>query len=160
MKLIVLSDTHSETLPGVLIEDIRKADLIVHVGDFCDIDTFDRLKALKDIRAVYGNMDGLDLRGVLPRKAVFRCEGVTIGLFHGEGGPDRLLDKVREAFEKEKVDVVVFGHSHEAFNEVIGGTIYFNPGSPTDVVRAPFRSYGVLDVKGGSVKGRIVKIRE
>ncbi len=159
MRLIVISDTHSEDLPPLLIEDIKKSDLVVHVGDFCDIDVFHRLKALKEIRAVYGNMDGLDLRGVLPRKAVFKCEDVMIGLFHGEGGPDKLLEKVRVAFGKERVDVVVFGHSHEAFNQVIDGVLYFNPGSPTDTFRAPFRSYGVLEVRGKNVKGMIVKIK-
>ncbi|MBF0593799.1 MAG: metallophosphoesterase family protein [Candidatus Omnitrophica bacterium] len=159
MRIIVISDTHSEVLPQALIEDIKKSDLVIHVGDFCDIDVFKKLKTLKDIRAVYGNMDGLDLRGILPRKAVFKCEDVTIGLFHGEGGPDRLFEKVKEAFEKEKVDLVIFGHSHEVLNEVVDGIRYFNPGSPTDTVRAPFRSYGVLDVKGRNLKASIIKIK-
>lgn len=159
MRLIVISDTHSEDLPQVLIEDIKKSDLVVHVGDFCDIEVFNRLKALKEIRAVYGNMDGLDVRGILPRRAVFKCGPVAIGLFHGEGGPDKLLERVKAAFGKEKVDVMIFGHSHEVFNQVIDGILYFNPGSPTDVVRAPFRSYGVLEICGERVKGTIVKIK-
>lgn len=159
MRLIVISDTHSEDLPSALIEDIRKSDLVIHAGDFCDVDVFHRLKALKEVRAVYGNMDGLDLRGVLPRKALFKCGEVNIGLFHGEGGPDQLLEKVRAVFSKEKVGVVVFGHSHEALNRVIDGVLYFNPGSPTDTMRAPFRSYGVLDIRGGNVKGTIVKLK-
>ena len=159
MRIIAISDTHSAGLSQALIEDIRKADLVVHVGDFCDIDVFNRLKVLKDIRAVYGNMDGLDLRGLLPRKAIFKCEGVTVGLFHGEGGPDRLVDKIKLAFARDKVDVVVFGHSHQVFNEVIDGVLYFNPGSPTDTFRAPFRSYGVLEVHGESVKAMIVKVK-
>ena len=158
MRLIVISDTHSEDLPSVLIDDIKKSDLVIHVGDFCDIAVLNRLKKLKEVRAVYGNMDGLDLRGILPRKAVFACEGVTIGLFHGEGGPEGLFDKVKAAFVKEKVDVVTFGHSHEALNKVVDGVLYFNPGSPTDTYRAAFRSYGVLEVSGARVKGTIVKI--
>jgi hypothetical protein len=31
-------------------------------------------------------------------------------------------------FERENPDVVVFGHSHRPFNEMIGRTLYFNPG--------------------------------
>ncbi len=159
MKLIVISDTHSETLPSQLWEDIKKSDLIIHVGDFCDIGIYKKLEGLKPIRAVYGNMDGLDLRGVLPRKAVFKCEGVTIGLFHGEGGPDNLMERVKAAFEKEKVALVIFGHSHQAFNELINGVRYFNPGSPTDTTRAAFRSYGIVTIAGDSVAGSIVKIK-
>ena len=160
MKLIVTSDTHSEILPQVLLDDIVRADLLVHVGDFCDLDVYNHLKGLKVIRAVYGNMDGLDLRGILPRKAIFKCEQVVIGLFHGEGGSDKMLERVKASFLRDKVDVVVFGHSHQAFNQVLDGVLYFNPGSPTDLIRAPFRSYGILDINGNKVKGTIVKIKQ
>jgi putative phosphoesterase len=159
MKIIVTADTHSEDLPQLLLKDIAGADLVIHVGDFADISVYRQLKALKDIRAVYGNMDGLDLRGILPRKAVFKCEDVMIGLFHGDGGPGKMFDNVRAAFVKEKVNVVVFGHSHEVFNQVVDGILYFNPGSPTDTFRAAYRSYGVLDINGGKVKGSIIKIK-
>jgi len=160
MKLIVISDTHSEDLPQVLLNDIKQADLVVHAGDFCDLAVYNRIKAMKDIRAVYGNMDGLDLRGILPRKAVFKCENVMVGIFHGEGGPDRMFERVRAAFAQDKVNVVIFGHSHQVFNEVIDGVLYFNPGSPTDIIRAPFCSYGVLDICGDKVKGTVVKIKQ
>ncbi|MBF0388151.1 MAG: metallophosphoesterase family protein [Candidatus Omnitrophica bacterium] len=159
MRLTVISDTHSEKLPPALIEDIKKSDLVVHVGDFCEIAVLERIRQLKEVRAVYGNMDGLDLRAALPRKLLFKCEGVTIGLFHGEGGPDQLMDKVKAVFGKESVDVLIFGHSHEAFNKVIDGVLYFNPGSPTDTMRAPYRSYGVLEVSAGKVNSMIVKIK-
>ena len=29
---------------------------------------------------------------------------------------------------RERPDVVVFGHSHKPFNQVINGALYFNPG--------------------------------
>lgn len=159
MRLIVLSDTHSEILPRPLLEDIKKSDLIIHVGDFCDMDIYKGLKALKDIRSVYGNMDGLELRAIMPRKAVFACGKVIIGLVHGEGSPEMVLDRVREAFKGDRVNAVVFGHSHQPCNEVINGVLYFNPGSPTDTIRAAYRSYGILEVAGDTVKGRIVKIK-
>jgi putative phosphoesterase len=62
MKYIVLSDTHSEDIPQVLLEDIKESDGIIHVGDFCDVDLFNRLKKMKNLHCVYGNMDGSDLR--------------------------------------------------------------------------------------------------
>ncbi len=160
MRLIVISDTHSMDLPQVLLDDIGKADLVVHAGDFCDMDVYNRLKALKEIRAVYGNIDGADLRGLLPQKTVFTCESVALGLFHGEGGPDQLLEKVKAAFEaRPEVNVIIFGHSHEAFSQVVNGVLYFNPGSPTDSIRPPFRSYGVLEIHGHRVKSTIVRLK-
>ena len=159
MRILVLSDTHSDTLPKAVLNEIKNVDKIFHVGDFTDISILDRLKKEKEVLAVYGNMDGMDLRGVLPRQLVVKCEDVTFGLFHGEGGPDKLLEKVRGVFQCEKLDVIVFGHSHTPMNEVVDGVLMFNPGSPTDMVRSPFLSYGILEVKGSAVKGQIVKIK-
>lgn len=159
MKIIAVADTHDQPLPPVLEQDMRQAGLIIHVGDFCDPEVYRRLKSLSEVRAVYGNMDGAELRKVLPRVAVFECEGVRIGLAHGEGAPEGMLARLKELFRGQQVGVVIYGHSHQAHNEVIDGVLYFNPGSPTDTVRAPFRSYGILDIADGKVKARIVKVK-
>lgn len=159
MRIVVVSDTHSEKIPKPLLEDIKKSDLVIHVGDFVDIGVLNMLKALKDVRAVYGNMDGLELRHVLPRQEIFQCENVRIGLIHGEGSPDGIVPRVMEHFQGEDLQAIVFGHTHEAMNETIGGVLFFNPGSPTDTVRAAFRSYGILEVNGSEIKGKIVKLK-
>ena len=159
MRVIVTSDTHSEDLPVALIEDIKRSDLVIHVGDFCDIKVYQYLKTLKELRAVYGNMDGLELRRVLPKQEVLQCEGVRIGLFHGEGAPEGIVSRVRERFKNEDVQAIIFGHTHEAMNEILDGILFFNPGSPTDKIRAKSRSYGILDVNGCEIKGKIVKLK-
>jgi uncharacterized protein len=159
MRILVLADTHSQPLSKELEDEFQSADLIIHLGDFTDRGLLDRLKAVKEVRAVYGNMDGLDLRQALPKQLVFRCEGVAIGLVHGQGAPAQVIEGVRECFKGEKLDSIVFGHSHMPMNEVIDGILFFNPGSPTDTVRAPFRSYGILEVKNKTIKGQIVKIK-
>lgn len=159
MRILAISDTHSQPFPKMLQEELGKADLIVHVGDFCDAEVLGRLKKVKEVKAVYGNMDGLDLRQALPRQAVFKCEEITIGLVHGEGAPEKVTERVAEMFKGQKVDAIIFGHSHQPFNKVIDGVLFFNPGSPTDTVRSPYLSYGIVEVKGKSIKGQIVKIK-
>ena len=159
MKIGVVSDTHSLLIPPEVINALNKTDMIIHAGDFCtlkDVGTFSRLK---DFKGVCGNMDGADVRKLLPRREVLEMEGVTIGIFHGEGPREGILDAVRSAFKDRRLDAVVFGHSHQPFNKLIGGTLYFNPGSPTDMVRAPYRSYGILDIESGKVTGKIVKLK-
>ena len=52
MRLIVLADTHSEDLPAAVLEAIRKADMIIHAGDFSELGDYNRLKKLQDIRSV------------------------------------------------------------------------------------------------------------
>jgi putative phosphoesterase len=104
-------------------------------------------------------MDGADVRKILSRREILEIEGVTIGIFHGEGPRESILDAVHNAFNDRKLDVVVFGHSHQPFNRQIGDTLYFNPGSPNDMVSAPYCSYGILEIKSGTVTGKIVKLK-
>ena len=59
--------------------------------------------------------------------------------------------------EFEDVDVIVFGHSHTPLNEVEEGVLFFNPGSPTDKVFAPYNSIGILHVDK-KIKGEIIRL--
>ncbi len=159
MRIIVLSDTHSGKLLKPLVEDIKKSDLIIHAGDFTGMTVLEELKKLKNVKAVYGNMDGLELRQILPREEILKVEDVRIALYHGEGAPEGLLERIRERFRGGNIQAVIFGPSHQPMAEVIDGVLYLNPGSPTDKVRAPFRSYGVLEVNGSEIEGKIVKLK-
>lgn len=159
MKIGVVSDTHSLLIPPEVINALNKTDMIIHAGDFCTPKDVEIFRRLKDFKGVYGNMDGADVRKLLPRRDIFEVDGITIGIFHGEGPKEGILDAVRNAFNDRKPDVIVFGHSHQPFNKLIGDTLYFNPGSPNDMVRAPYRSYGILEIESGTATGKIVKLK-
>src|SRR3989338_891151 len=122
MKIGVVSDTHSLLIPPEVINALNKMDMIIHAGDFCSPEDVETFRRLKDFKGVYGNMDGAPVRKILPRREIFEVEGVTIGIFHGEGPGEKILDAVRNAFKDKKVDVVVFGHSHQPLNQMIGDT--------------------------------------
>ena len=159
MKIGVVSDTHAHPLPAQMLEDFKKVDFIIHAGDSCSLETLEALKKIKDVKAVWGNMDGLEIRSLLPRHQVIKCGNFSIGVFHGVGAPQGLLEKVRAEFKNTKVNAIVFGHSHQPMNEEIDGVLYFNPGSPNDSVFAPYRSYGILEING-KITGKIIKIKE
>jgi putative phosphoesterase len=159
MKIGVVSDTHSRPLPPNLIKDFQKVDLIIHAGDFCLPKDYDIFRKIKDTKAVWGNMDGPELRKLLPEVQMIQCENVTIGLYHGAGSRQRILETVREKFKNQKVDVVIFGHSHQWMNERIDGVLYFNPGSPNDDITAKECTYGILDVEDKHVSGKIIKVK-
>lgn len=158
MKIGVISDTHSRPIPEKVLKDLKKTDLIIHAGDFCDEDDLKVLSAIKPVKAVYGNMDEPALLKKLPAKQIFEWNGFKIGIYHGEGSPAQVLDKVKAQFAKDKVDAIIFGHSHKAFNETINNVLYFNPGSPNDTIVAPFCSYGTLEVINGKLVGKIIKL--
>jgi len=162
MRIVVISDTHLSgsalNLPSNLIEDIKKSDLVIHTGDFVEVEFLESLKAIaKDLKAVYGNMDSQELKNKLPEKEVFKVGRFKIGLTHGSGAPGNLIPLLSGIFHEDKPDLVIFGHSHDAFNEKIGGIIFFNPGSPSDKIFAKYNSYGVIDING-NIQARIVRI--
>jgi len=159
-RIGVVSDTHSLPLPEQMLDDLKETDLIIHAGDFCGISDWERFALYKKLEAVYGNMDEAKLQKALPRKRIITCEKVKIGLFHGEGPPETILRAVAKEFKRNSVQVIVFGHSHQPFNKTIQEVLYFNPGSPTDQVFAPYRSYGLLTIENRKVQGKIVKIKD
>ena len=150
MRLAVLTDTHvgsMHELPGQMVKALAEADLIVHAGDFTETAVLEGLRALKEVKAVCGNMDSRAIRTVLPRKDLFVVDGKRIGLIHGWGTPFGIAGRVRGEFDD--VDVIIFGHSHASCNERIKGALMFNPGRCRD-------SYGLLtiaeDIKAETVR--------
>lgn len=160
MKLGVVSDTHSHPLPSQLLQDFAKVDVIIHAGDWCGLADYDALSKIKTVKTVHGNMDESALARRFPRSQILTFGSSRIGLFHGEGPPDRLLETVKEQFQGEKLDAIIFGHSHRPFNKKIDGVLYFNPGSPTEDVFTPMATYGIMDITPKGVSGKIVTVQE
>lgn len=163
MLIGVISDTHipecARKIPKAVLDEFRKVDMVLHAGDLVELRVLDELaQACPKVRAVCGNMDGEAARQALPVKDIIQAEGFKIALMHGYGHPDKLLEVMKKEFAPERPDVVIFGHSHRALSEESAGVIYFNPGSPTDTVFAPYRSYGLIRLQGPKIEPRIVRI--
>ncbi|MCX8130758.1 MAG: YfcE family phosphodiesterase [Clostridia bacterium] len=156
----MVSDTHiprrGKTLPRVLLEGIKGADLIIHAGDINKDYVIYELEDIAKVEYVMGNTDSEEDWVKIDRKKVIEVDDCKIGVIHGYGDKGTTLGRVRKAFEGEDLDCIVFGHSHIPMNEVIEGVLYFNPGSPTDKRRQKFFSYGMLSVSRGSVSGKII----
>lgn len=151
MKIGVISDTHipdkASEIPQQILEAFKKVDMVIHAGDLVDLSVLDTLKSVcKDVKAVWGNMDPYEVRKELPEKEIIKVGNYKIGVMHGYGHPNNLTKLLSGVFEKDNVNIVVFGHSHNAVNEKKGNTIYFNPGSPTDKIFAINNSYGIIEI--------------
>lgn len=160
MRILVLSDTHiprvAQDLPKKIYDEIANVDMIIHAGDFVEKEFYDRLAALKELKAVYGNMDASNLQNRLNAKEIITAGDFRIGLIHGYGAPRDIVTTVSEEFTD--VNAIVFGHSHSAMNEVRDGVLFFNPGSPTDKIFATTNSYGILEITNKGIEGRIIKL--
>jgi putative phosphoesterase len=160
MKIGVVADTHSKPLPKQMLADFKSVDLIIHAGDFCDIADYQALAKIKEVEGVYGNMDNSEIRKIFPRRQILKFGSFSVGLFHGEGPPKTILEKVKEEFQKDKVDIVIFGHSHQPLNEKDGEVLYFNPGSPNDTIFAPYCSYGIIDINEKNFSAKHIKVKD
>ena len=164
MRILVISDTHipvvADKLPAIVIEEAKKSDFCLHAGDFISDSVFHELSKITKIYGVLGNMDESSLKGKLAEKQIVKFGSIRLGLIHGRGSPATLMDYINTEFagELNTLDIIVFGHTHNPFDKEIDGRIYFNPGSCTDRVFAPYPSYGILEVDGNSIKRRIVKL--
>lgn len=163
VKIAVLSDTHTRKkiseLPADVVNVVRDADIIVHLGDFYSRELVDELMRLGNFRGVTGNHDfgGIQLR--LPKQDVLQVNGKKIGLIHGNGCviPNGLHKGLIAKFNGDKMDAILYGHTHIAMSKVMDGVLLFNPGSVSGRFPASKRTYGVLTV-GETVSGEIVNI--
>ncbi len=160
MKIVVLSDTHSDSvssLSKLLVEELSTSDLIIHAGDFTGKQFVDDLRRLGKFQGVYGNIDGPEVRHELPEIATIDVEGFRIGVNHpAEGGsPMTIESRIRKKFDN--VQVIIHGHSHRTKNEKKDGILWFNPGSATGKFPALKKSYGILTVED-EIKGEIIDI--
>lgn len=154
-RVIVLADTHirrggKRRLPDVVYDALEGANLVLHAGDLVNGEVLDDLARFAPVQAVLGNND-VELESVLPLERAFEVNGVRVAMFHDSGPRQGRAGRMHRRFPD--ADVVVFGHSHIAWNEEgVDGQLLFNPGSPTERRRQPRCTYGILELEGGVVR--------
>jgi putative phosphoesterase len=110
-KILLLSDTHS-FIDEQILKFVRQADEVWHAGDIGDLEVTDQIKALKPLRAVYGNIDDATARMMFPLDEKFTLENVSIWITHIGGYPDNYNVRVREEIKKNPPKIFISGHSH------------------------------------------------
>jgi putative phosphoesterase len=161
VELAIVSDTHlprgRRRLPDACLARLVAADAILHAGDFTALSVLRELEALgPPVHAVHGNVDGPDVRALLPEARVVSAEEARIAMVHDAGPARGRLARLRRRFPN--ADAVVFGHSHIPLHESGGGFQIFNPGSPTDRRRQPVHTMGVATVTGAAVRFELVAL--
>ncbi len=160
MKIGVLSDIHLSCDDGrvenIIDQHFNGIDDLFLCGDLTSISILD-LFADKTITAVAGNMDDALVKQTLPYQLTKNIGGVKFGLVHGWGAPTGIEARIAQTFPDD-IDCIVYGHSHAPQNKVIGNTLFFNPGSPTDKRCADHHTIGILTLTGGRVSGEIIRI--
>ncbi len=110
-RIALISDTHNYLDPKIF-KYVDSCDQIWHAGDIGTISITDELSKIKPVVAVYGNVDGQDVRKVHPLNQQFMCEGVKVFITHIGGYPNRYSSNMVEEIKICKPQLLIFGHSH------------------------------------------------
>jgi len=159
--IAIVSDTHMpkgrRELPEECVRTCRESDLIVHGGDFMEASVLELFRSFgPPVVAVHGNVDSSELRSWLPEVTSLEIESVRIGLVHDSGPGKGRIERMRILFPDQ--DAVIFGHSHLPLHEEAEGFQIFNPGSPTERRRSPFKSMGRATVSGGRIEFELIDL--
>ncbi|SQC00781.1 phosphoesterase [Clostridium tetanomorphum] len=120
-KIGVISDTHG-FLRDEFIEELKKVDMIIHAGDVDNEKIIEELNKLcSKLVIVRGNCDKGKLKEKLPFSDIIEFEGKYIYVIHDINTMD--IDP-----EAAGIDIVIFGHSHKAYEIEKGNILYINPG--------------------------------
>jgi len=131
MKRIgLLSDTHSYLDPKIF-DYFKECDEIWHAGDIGSIEVLNKLKQFKPVRAVFGNIDGTEIRINCTEMLIFEIEKFKILIIHIAGAFSKYKPEIRSALQFHKPDVLICGHSHilKIANDPVYRVLYINPGA-------------------------------
>jgi len=155
MELLVISDTHGNLASALHAHSLSaQIDVVIHLGDgFSDADLMRELID-EPVISIAGNCD---LGSSAPRELLWECEGKRILLTHGDAyGVKSGLDRLRRRAQEVRADLVLFGHSHLATQELHSDIMLLNPGTMMD--GALLKSYAIVDVSAFGITARLRQI--
>lgn len=157
MRLGIIADTHGKLVPGVF--DIFGAvDHILHAGDVGPAEILDELEVLAPVTAVFGNVDGSDVRSRCPKVARVELDGLIAVVTHGDQFGSPTPEILHEEFPE--ADIIVFGHTHRPLLELVDRTVTtMNPGSAGAARFGIPPSVGIMELEPGiPPRARIVPL--
>jgi len=135
LRIAVIADTH-DRLPSFLMESIRSADEIWHLGDVCEKATWEAIRALGvPAQVVRGNQDS-EIRW--PMSLELERLGNCFHLLH-----------IPPMSAPAGVKFLLHGHTHVPRDQEIAGTRFLNPGSAGLANKGAPRSFAWLELKKG-----------
>lgn len=129
-KILLLSDTHGH-MDDSILKYAAQADEIWHAGDIGNLMVVDKLRDLKPLRGVFGNIDDHILQREFPENNRFNCEGVDVWITHIGGYPEKYNVRIRDEIRKNPPKLFICGHSHilKVMNDKKLKLLHMNPGA-------------------------------
>ncbi len=148
--ILVVSDSHGNDEALKELINNTQFDYMFFLGDkLADLENIDA----KNIYKVKGNWD---FGKNEPLSQIVEVEGVKFFVMHGHtfGVRFGMGYLIKEA-EKEGVDVVCYGHTHNADNSNINGIMYLNPGA-FSTLKGGKKTYAIIKVDNKKASAQIL----
>jgi putative phosphoesterase len=146
-RIGLISDIHGRLRPEVF-ELLQGVDRILFAGDVERLELLDELESIAPLDAVWGNVDGPDIRRWTRESVEVEVGGVMFAVTHGDQVHPRyelLLERFPAA------DVIVHGHTHRPKRERFGSRWIVNPGAATKARGDYPPSVAVAELADGEV---------
>ncbi|MEI7594179.1 MAG: metallophosphoesterase family protein [Bacteroidota bacterium] len=130
IKIGLLSDTHNFVLPQAA-DFFSSCNEIWHAGDIGNYEVIQKLREIKPVKAVYGNIDGQDIRCEFPEFQCFKAEDITVLMIHIGGYPGKYDKYAYSLIQKYQPTIFISGHSHilKVINDPKNNLLHINPGA-------------------------------
>ena len=130
MRIGILSDTHGY-LDAKVEHFFKDCDEIWHCGDIGGDVVVEQLKKRFLLRAVYGNIDGAELRRQFSEMLLFSCNGVKVLMTHIGGYPRHYSPQALAKIQSSHPKIFISGHSHilRVEYDKIYDLLHINPGA-------------------------------
>ena len=130
LRIGLLSDTHGYWDERYL-KHFESCDEIWHAGDIGSLELAERLATFRPFRAVYGNIDGQDIRIRYPESDRFTADGADVLMKHIGGYPGKYDPSIRGQILVHPPKLFISGHSHILkikYDKTLG-LLHINPGA-------------------------------
>lgn len=130
-KILLISDTHG-FIDKRLEKHIDICDEIWHAGDIGNLSTYDQLSSYgKELRIVFGNIDGQDIRTTCSKDLIFSVENKKVWITHIGGYPPKYRGSISQFIKDNHIEIFICGHSHilkVIFDKALN-CLHLNPGA-------------------------------
>lgn len=159
-KIALISDSHSY-IDHKTLTYLQDVDEIWHAGDIGSLEVIKALPCEKAIRAVFGNIDDLEIQQEYPEWQDFTVDGVKILMTHIGGTPPRYAKGVKQRIRADKPNLFICGHSHICkveFDKELN-CLYMNSGAIGQQGFHIMRTLLLFDLESGQIKNlRVVEL--
>ena len=153
-RIAVISDTHNYVDPklALLFAGVHH---ILHAGDVGQPRVILELEQIAPVTAVMGNTDDPMFRFRLTE--VVELAGRKF-LLHHIVNPHAPAEPLQRCLTRERPAVVIFGHTHKPFCEMLDGLLFFNPGYAGKSRFGMERSVAILHCEAGSIRSEFLPL--